>query len=239
MMKRWGFRSDDSCPRCKSPEETSSHVILCPHPSVSKLWLEQLELLKTWLKVQKTKGDIIATIIRNLKKLRQNGGIYGHHYKDRTVQLANRTQEKIGWDQFMLGRITKQWANIQEQHYQNTKSRRTGKRWAINLLKEIWNIHWILWNHRNEALHSSGNHIVLGSRRFDKEILRELKKGCALLHSTEKYLFAVTMDDVKDWTANRKQKWLQTVLAARYSSSIRHQNTTKSRLFMHTWLQGK
>ena len=106
----------------------------------------------------------------------------------------------------MLGRITKQWANIQERHYQNIKSRRTGKRWAVNLLKEIWNIHWIMWNHRNEALHSSGNHTVLGSRRFDKEILRELKKGCVLLHSTEKYLFAVTMADVKDWTANSKQK---------------------------------
>ena len=42
-----------------------------------------------------------------------------------------------------------------------------------------------MWNHRNEALHSTGNHPVLGSRRFDKEISRELKRGCALLHSRD------------------------------------------------------
>ena len=94
-----------------------------------------------------------------------------------------------------------------------------------------------MWNHRNEALHSTGNHPVLGFRRFDKEISRELKKGCALLQSTDKYLFAVTMDDVNEWTAHRKQKRLRTVSAARYSSSVRHQSTQQSRLYMQTWLQ--
>ena len=65
----------------------------------------------------------------------------------------------------MLGRISKQWSIIQARHYQDIKSRRTGERWASNLLKEIWNIHWNMWNHRNEALHATGNHVVLGSRQ--------------------------------------------------------------------------
>ena len=47
MMKRFGFLTDDSCPRCRSADESALHVILCPHPSVSKLWLEQIESLKT------------------------------------------------------------------------------------------------------------------------------------------------------------------------------------------------
>ena len=55
MMKRWGFRTDDSCPRCKSPDETAPHVILCPHPSASKLWLEQFDSLQTWMRAQKRK----------------------------------------------------------------------------------------------------------------------------------------------------------------------------------------
>ena len=136
-----------------------------------------------------------------------------------------------------MGRISKQWSTLQSQHYRVIKSRRTGERWATNLLKQLWNIHWSMWNHRNEALHSTGNHPVLGSRRFDKEISRELKKGCALLQSTERYLFAVTMNDVNDWTAHKKLKWLRTVSAARYSSSIRHQSTQQSRRCMQTWLQ--
>ena len=43
--------------------------------------------------------------------------------------------------------------------------------------------------------------------------------------STATYLFAITMDDVWEWTAQRKQKWLRTVQAARYSSGTRHQST--------------
>ena len=177
MMKRWGFRTDDSCPRCKSSNESAPHVILCPHPSATKLWLEQVESLKTWMRAQKTKGDIITAIIRNLKKLRKIGGIYGHYYKDNTLRIAPKAQDQIGWDHFMLGRINKQWSILQEQNYRDIKSRRTGERWASNPLKEICNIHWTMWNHRYEAVHATGNYPVLGSRRFDKEIFRELKKG--------------------------------------------------------------
>ena len=130
MMKRWGFRTDDSCPRCKAAEESAPHVILCPHPSASKLWLEQVDSLKNWLKAQKTKGDIIMAIIRNLKKLRKIGGIYGHHYKDKRLKTAVTAQDQIGWDQFMLGRISKHWSILQAQHYRDIKSRRTGERWA-------------------------------------------------------------------------------------------------------------
>ena len=83
-------------------------------------------------------------------------------------------------------------------------------------------MHWAMWHQRNEALHSTGNHVVLGSQQLAKEISRELKKGAALLQLTEKYIFAITMNEVQEWTAIRKQKWLRTVQAGRYSSSIRH-----------------
>ena len=106
MMKLWGFRTDDSCPRCKAVEESAPHVILCPHPAASKLWLEQVDSLKNWLKAQKTKGDIITAMIRNLKKLRKIGGLYGHHYKDKSLKTAVTAQDQIGWDQFMLGQET-------------------------------------------------------------------------------------------------------------------------------------
>ena len=130
MMKLWGFRTDDSCPRCKAVEESAPHVILCPHPAASKLWLEQVDSLKNWLKAQKTKGDIITAITRNLKKLRKIGGLYGHHYKDKKLRIAITAQNQIGWDQFMLGRISKHWSILQAQHYRDIKSRRTGERWA-------------------------------------------------------------------------------------------------------------
>ena len=81
------------------------------------------------------------------------------------------------------------------------------------------------------------NHEILGSKRMEKEISPKLKKGCALLQPTEKYLFSITMTEVREWSAIRKKKWLHTVQAARYSSSIRHQSTQQSRTFMFDWLR--
>ena len=39
-----------------------------------------------------------------------------------------------------------------------------------------------------------------------------------MLQSTERYLFVIKMKDMKQWTASRKIKWLETVKAARYAS---------------------
>lgn len=33
MMKRWGFRKTDNCPRCKKTNETALHVLTCQHES--------------------------------------------------------------------------------------------------------------------------------------------------------------------------------------------------------------
>ena len=205
-LEKWGFRSDSRCPRCKNPDESVIHVIVCPHPCTNDLWNEQISNLKQWLRYPKTNGNIIEAIILNLKKLRKSGGIYGHHYQDIRMRKAVQDQNNIGWDQFMLGRISTRWSTIQDRHYKRIQSRRTGERWAAHLIMKVWDVHLSMWNHRSESLHDTGNREVLGSKRMEKEISLELKKGCALLHPTEKYLFSITMTEVREWTAIRKQK---------------------------------
>ena len=236
MMKKWGFRSESRCPRCKTSDESVTHVTVCPHPSALDAWKEQISTFQQWLRSQKTRGDIIEAIIRNLRKLRKSGGIYGHHYQDSDMREAVKEQDNIGWDHFLLGRISNRWSRIQDRHYKCIHSRRTGERWAADLIMKVWKFHWSMWNHRNECLHDTGNHEILGSRRLEKEISIELKKGCALLQPTEKNLFSITMTQVREWSALRKKKWLRTVQASRYSSSIRHRSTQQSRTFMSDWL---
>ena len=67
MMKKWGFRTDSRCPRCKTPDESVILVIVCRHPSASNTWNEQIANLKQWMRSQKTNSNIIDAIIRNLK----------------------------------------------------------------------------------------------------------------------------------------------------------------------------
>lgn len=37
------------------------------------------------------------------------------------------------------------------------KSRRSGKRWTVELIKKLWGIAWDLWEHCNGILHDSQN----------------------------------------------------------------------------------
>ena len=39
-------------------------------------------------------------------------GIYGHHYQDNKIASAIKEQKDIGWDHFMLGRISQRFFTI-------------------------------------------------------------------------------------------------------------------------------
>ena len=239
MMKIWGFRDKDNCPRCKKANETALHVLTCQHETARGDWEVEIERLQEWFQHFKTDPHITNAIVHNLRKWRKSGGLFGHHYQEPSIRKALQEQKDIGWDHFMLGRISQRWSTLQEKYYKRQKLRKTGDKWAEELIKEIWRIHCAIWNRRNEILHGTGNHKVLGTKDFHKEIKEQLDEGYDLLLPTEHYLFrGINMKIVRKWTANKKDKWLRTVRAARHTSNLRHQATLPSRQSLRNWLQG-
>jgi hypothetical protein len=55
------------------------------------------------------------------------------------------------------GWLSWEWESTQQAYYTFTHSRRTGKRWLIQLIKKLWSIAWDLWEHRNGILHKQDN----------------------------------------------------------------------------------
>ena len=188
-MKKWGFRTHDECPRCKKKDETALHVLQCQHSTARDEWSTQLTDMQQWMEDQKTDPAISKAILHNLKKWRKCRGIFSDHYRDKQIRKAIRDQNDIGWEQFLLGRISYRWSNIQLTYYQKRHMKKTGEKWAEKLIQYIWKLHWGIWNHRNEILHDGDNHTVLGTKDMEKEIEKELKRGCDLFLPSEKYLF--------------------------------------------------
>ncbi len=50
-----------------------------------------------------------------------------------------------------------EWSSAQQAYYTLMKSRRTGKRWVVSLIKKLCNIAWDLWEHQNGILHTETN----------------------------------------------------------------------------------
>ena len=59
----------------------------------------------------------------------------------------------IGWWNFMLGRITPKFAAVQQQHYMSMEKRQQGKTWSRKLIRQLWDIAWTMWEHRNFITH--------------------------------------------------------------------------------------
>lgn len=126
INKRWGWAESDRYPLCQTSMETLKHLLQCPqsdmsyvrsvlfdkflkqlkgvdtHPLILSHWMTQLHNISTGIPF--TKPDI--TLNPNTWRIMQ----------------AHKQQEKIGWDSFFRGTMSKKWTEIQLQHYRDEPS---------------------------------------------------------------------------------------------------------------------
>jgi hypothetical protein len=157
FMKRWKWRQDDSCPRCGHPED-SAHVWLCHGEGADDVWETALNNLEAWFNIRQTDPDIQNIILSYLKNWREEVSLGTANiflFDDLILR-----QSRIGWRRFFEGWLARDWSVAQQAYYQLIKSRRSGKRWAVELIKKLWAIAWDLWEHRNGILHDTQNEVT-------------------------------------------------------------------------------
>jgi hypothetical protein len=67
------------------------------------------------------------------------------------TRRANREQDRLGWDQFLRGRLTIMWGGIINNHLQRRKiTNITTAQWGVTLLSINWKDIIAIWLQRNE-----------------------------------------------------------------------------------------
>jgi hypothetical protein len=148
-MKLWKKQDSEACPRCGLPED-ASHVWKCNGSGAKEIWDKAIGVLANWLSEASTDPDIEHAIISNLRRWREGEP---PDISPGPLQVALSQQADIGWGLLIEGWCGIDWAECQQTHYQWVGSRKSGKRWACNLIKRMWDIGWTFWEHRNEVLH--------------------------------------------------------------------------------------
>ena len=64
-------------------------------------------------------------------------------------------QDAIGCRACIDGLLVKEWAAVQASYFEMIESRRSGKRWAVALIKKLWDTAWDMWDHRNRVVHDN------------------------------------------------------------------------------------
>jgi hypothetical protein len=141
-----------------------------------------------------------------------------------------------GWTQFTEGLITPQWAELQHNYYNWIGVKNNGKVWAANLLSQLWDLNFHVWNSRNAQLHSNSSFLnqLHGEGYLDIAIEKEFCHGKGNLPSTFSPFFSKKkITQLKSLPIESKLKWFKTIRTAREdigSNSITDEFTTNRAL---------
>lgn len=94
------------------------------------------------------------------------------------VDLVRQHQNFLEWDAFLKGFLSPLCAQIQNNHFLELKSRKTGTQWCGQLIKKIWELNHFMWTNRNEVLHHNRTIIYqLKSTAINNALLQESIHG--------------------------------------------------------------
>jgi hypothetical protein len=112
-----------------------------------------VQKLKANLTTLDTAPPIITAIMTRIQQWQNHGDnhlpplcqwdIYGSHH-------AAESQDKIGWYNFLLGRMSKKWAGSQQRYIDSMKRKNSGRRWTALVIQKALDIAWDMWEQRND-----------------------------------------------------------------------------------------
>ena len=88
--------------------------------------------------------------------------------------------------------------------------------WILRFQKRIWEIPWLMWQHRNEFLHNDGKTIHFQeSAAINREIRKEYLLTGNGLPQPYQHLFQGNEEELINQSSFIKQEWLMSVWVAR------------------------
>jgi hypothetical protein len=207
-MKCWGLWMEDKCPRCGEPEDTA-HVWICQGKGTIDIWDKAVEALELWLRTVNMDPKVTHLIIQYLNGWRCR--INPAYEAPPGFQDVVRNQNQIGWQRFIEGWLTKDWAAIQQQYYELIRPHRTGRRWAMALIKKLWETAWDLWEHRNDIFHEQENIVtrIMGAH-LNHQVARLHRHLLQLpLRHNDHHLLSLKLSTLLRKDARYKEAWLE------------------------------
>ena len=151
------------CPNC-GRTETAAHLCLCPDEDRTKLFLESTDELDIWMaKDNKTNNELAFWIpkyilMRGTKRMSEM-----RHMSSEMMSLA-KSQDVIGWRNFMEGRVSREFLDMQNIHLGLGCHRINGEQWVRQFISKILHITHSQWIFRNFTLHDKQKKVA-GKKR--------------------------------------------------------------------------
>jgi hypothetical protein len=166
------------CPTCSLYVENEDHILQCgttARQSIQNEWRKELtDYLSKSHTPKWVKHHISQGLFLWLETGRYCVPIPPTSEQDRLLQNTVTTQNSIGWQHFVRGRMTIEWCHHINIHLANqTKHKITAEQWGSSILTINWKYILQLWDQRNSELHGTSPEITEVSRR--KSMIEEIQ----------------------------------------------------------------
>ena len=188
-------KPDKRCPNC-GKKETSAHLCVCSNTGCTRLLQENVEELEKWLyenhKTEPQLAQLIPSYILGRGKIRFSKIGF---MSPKISELA-KSQDIIGWKNFMEGRISKSFVKIQEEFLKNSESRLNGQDWVKQFITRILRITHSQWIYRNISFHENqeGSHRTRELKKMREEAIRFAQTNPLELNSESRFLLELDVN---------------------------------------------
>ena len=143
--------------------------------------------------------------------------------------LLLKSQQRIGWFNFLKGYPSKHWCTHQDRYSQKMflKKKPGSDNWLAHVFQYIYQHLYSRWKHRNSQLHGNDNY-------YNKQLLLRRIEGLYALkpsmHTQDHHCFNTPLSDWEQKSLSELQTWL-----TRFATHIKHcHNQEQSRIQQKT-----
>ena len=179
-------------------------------------WNKQLTQLDAWLRSHQANPQFTVLLIKHLRAWHDDTPIIIPPGYNEDLIAAFAEQSSIGWYNFLLGRVSHRFTLHQHHRLRALNRRTTGQAWIAQLIQQVWDISWGMWEHRNNILHSPEHPDHLATReQVWASISSHMELGDSHLLEQHKYLLQTPLDRMQQWTLDQQQRWLTLLVHAK------------------------
>ena len=138
--------------------------------------------------------------------------------------------------------MSNHWQGVQQKYYEWISRRNTGRQWVQQLILQLFNVSWDLWEHRNGIRHNTPTAANLRELALlNGRIQQEFDTGDKNLLPRDKQWLSIPRERIlSEYSTAQKEQWLASVDFARLRWTRRrdlaHIAMSRSRQLLRQWL---
>ena len=152
QLSRIDPRVANVCPSCGANDESSKHITRCNDDARVECWRRSADTIAAWIATA-TSNLPLRDMVHEYLLARDSKTMSDClHIDDHDLQLLASIHDRLGWDNFVEGRICSMYIQVAASSF-HERSRFTPSSWGMELIKLLLTATHKQWLFRNHHVH--------------------------------------------------------------------------------------